>query len=81
MGPHIQHRRTRPYRPQTNGRVERLNRTLAIEWVYAQPYTLEAERAATYPGWLHNYNHHRTRTGFGDKTPISRVHNLSRNYT
>jgi transposase InsO family protein len=81
LGPQLKHRRTRPYRPQTNGKVERFNRTLATEWAYARPYTSEAERAATYDGWLHHYNHHRTHTGIGGKTPISRVHNLSGNYT
>ncbi|BCW84116.1 IS481 family transposase [Arthrobacter sp. NicSoilE8] len=81
LGPHLKHRRTRPYRPQTNGKVERFNRTLATEWAYARTYTSETERAATYPPWLHHYNHHRTHTGIGGKTPISRVHNLSGNYT
>ncbi|MBN3496234.1 transposase, partial [Arthrobacter pascens] len=46
-----------------------------------RPYTSETERAATYPDWLHQYNHHRTHTGIGGKTPISRVHNLRGNYT
>ena len=81
LGPHVKHRRTRPYRPQTNGKVERFNRTLASEWAYARPYTSETERAATYKAWLHHYNHHRTHTGIGGKTPISRVHNLSGNYS
>jgi len=81
LGPHVKHRRTRPYRPQTNGKVERFNRTLATEWAYARPYDSEAERAGTYQGWLHHYNHHRTHTGIGGKTPISRVHNVRGNYT
>ncbi|MBN9131530.1 MAG: transposase, partial [Paenarthrobacter ureafaciens] len=48
---------------------------------YARPYVSEAERAATYLDWLHHYNQHRTHTGIGGKTPISRVHNLRGNYT
>lgn len=81
LGPDVKHRRTRPYRPQTNGKVERFNRTLATEWAYARPYVSEDERAAAYQGWLHHYNHHRTHTGIGGKTPISRVHNVRGNYT
>jgi transposase InsO family protein len=81
LGPNIKHRKTRPYRPQTNGKVERFNRTLTTEWAYARPYASEAERAATYPDWLHQYNHHRTHTGIGGQAPISRVHNLRGNYT
>jgi len=80
LGPNIKHRKTRPYRPQTNGKVERFNRTLTTEWAYARPYSSEAERAATYPDWLHQYNHHRTHTGIGGQAPISRVHNLRGNY-
>ncbi|AOS92542.1 IS481 family transposase [Mycobacterium intracellulare] len=74
----ITHKRTRPYRPQTNGKVERFNRTLASEWAYAQTYLSDADRAATYQDWLHYYNHHRPHTGIGGKTPIDRlrVHNL-----
>jgi len=78
LGAEITHKRTRPYRPQTNGKVERFNRTLASEWAYAQTYLSEADRAATYQDWLHYYNHHRPHTGIGGKTPIDRlrVHNL-----
>ncbi|HEX7740393.1 MAG TPA: IS481 family transposase [Marmoricola sp.] len=72
---------TRPYRPQTNGKVERFNRTLATEWAYAKPYLSDEARAADYDTWLHFYNHHRPHTGIGGSTPASRVHNLPRNYT
>jgi transposase InsO family protein len=78
LGSEITHKRTRPYRPQTNGKVERFNRTLATEWAYVQIYHSEAARASTYQAWLHHYNHHRPHTGIGGKTPIERlrVHNL-----
>ena len=83
LGPHVKHRKTRPYRPQTNGKVERFNRTLAEEWAYAQTYLSDHARAATYQDWIHHYNHHRPHTGIGGKSPIERlsVHNLPGNYT
>jgi len=77
LGEGVQHRRTRPFRPQTNGKVERFNRTLATEWAYARPYTSETERQAAYADWLHHYNHHRPHTGLGGTTPASNVHNLT----
>ncbi len=64
---------TRSYRPQTNGKAERFNRTLAEEWAYIRPFTSSAERAAALPGWLHSYNHHRSHTALGGLTPISRT--------
>ncbi|MGY0387113.1 IS481 family transposase [Nocardioides sp. WG-D5] len=76
LGRRVKHRRTRPYRPQTNGKVERFNRTLLEEWAYATTYTSEADRAATYPAWLHHYNHHRGHTSLKGKSPIDRVPNL-----
>jgi transposase InsO family protein len=69
----IDHKRTRPYRPQTNGKVERLNRTLLTEWAYAQPFTSGQERAEALPAWLHTYNHHRAHTALGGQPPISRI--------
>lgn len=73
----IEHRRTRPYRPQTNGKVERFHRTLADEWAYAQLYRTDAERNQRYPAWLHTYNYHRGHTALGGKPPASRVPNLT----
>jgi transposase InsO family protein len=73
----VVHRWTRPYRPQTNGKVERFHRTLADEWAYAAVYASDAERAAAYPAWLHRYNHHRGHTALGGRPPASRVTNLS----
>ena len=81
LGEGVKHRRTRPYRPQTNGKAERFNRSLAAEWAYAQPYTSNEDRAATYPDWLHFYNHHRPHTGIGGLVPAARVHNLTGKYT
>ena len=73
----ITHKRTKPYRPQTNGKVERFNRTLAIEWAYAKPYTSETARRKALPRWLHIYNHHRPHTALNGRPPTSRVPNLS----
>jgi transposase InsO family protein len=73
----IVHKRTRPYRPQTNGKVERFNRTLLDEWAYAQPYRTEQERRDAYPAWLHTYNHHRGHTALKGQPPASRVPNLT----
>jgi len=75
------HKRTRPYRPQTNGKVERFHRTLATEWAYASAYASETERRQALPAWLHIYNHHRHHTALGGLPPASRVTNLSGQYT
>jgi transposase InsO family protein len=73
----------RSYRPQTNGKAERFNRTLADEWAYIRPFTSSADRAAALPGWLHTYNHHRSHTALGGHPPISRltVSNATGHYT
>jgi transposase InsO family protein len=71
----IRPKRTRPYRPQTNGKIERFHRTLADGWAYARFYSSETERRAALPGWLHFYNHHRRHSAIG-AAPISRLNNL-----
>jgi transposase InsO family protein len=76
----IQHKRTRPYRPQTNGKIERFHRTLADGWAYARFYGSESERRAALPGWLHFYNHHRHHSAVG-APPISRLNNLPGHHT
>ncbi|ELS58691.1 putative Transposase [Streptomyces viridochromogenes Tue57] len=72
---------TRAYRPQTNGKVERFNRTLLDEWAYLRPYTSNTERTTALTDFLHTYNHHRCHTALGGKPPISRVNNATGQYT
>lgn len=81
LGQNVEHIRTRPYRPQTNGKVERFNRTLETEWAYSEIYLSDQDRAETYADWLHHYNHHRPHTGIGGLVPAARIHNLPGNYT
>lgn len=64
LGEEIKHKRTRPRRPQTNGKVERFNRTLMSEWAYARPFTSEGAREASYGDFLHYYNHCESRGGW-----------------
>lgn len=72
----IQHKRTRPYRPQTNGKIERFHRTLADGWAYARFYDSETARRAALPAWLHFYNHHRAHSAIGGRPPVTRLNNL-----
>ena len=78
-GAGIDHIRTRPRRPQTNGKVERFNRTLSEEWAYIELYESETERTAALAHWIHTYNHHRHHTAIGGP-PITRVTNLPSQY-
>jgi transposase InsO family protein len=73
-------KRTRPYRPQTNGKLERFHRTLADGWAFKKYYSSESARRAALPKWLHKYNHHRPHTAIGRSAPMSRLTNLSDQY-
>jgi transposase InsO family protein len=70
----------RPRRPQTNGKVERFNRTLLEEWAYVRAYRSEAARTVALDRWLHTYNHHRGHTALGGQPPVSRVNDLPRQH-
>jgi transposase InsO family protein len=72
---------TRPYRPQTNGKAERFNRTMCDEWIYSRPFTSNQDRADALPTWLHTYNHHRAHTALAGQPPIARVNNGPGTYT
>ena len=77
----IKHSRTRPRRPQTNGKIERFHRTMSDGWGYARCYTSESERRQALPAWLHRYNHHRPHTACSNRPPITRLTNLPGQYT
>jgi transposase InsO family protein len=73
-------KKTRPRRPQTNGKIERFHRTMADGWAYARHYYSETERRTALTGWLHEYNHHRPHSAIGGKPPISRLTNVPGQY-
>jgi len=72
----IKHLRTRPYRPQTNGKAERFIRTLLSGWAYGAIYRSSRERTATLDGWLWHYNHRRRHSALGHRPPASRTNLL-----
>jgi transposase InsO family protein len=74
-------KRTRPYRPQTNGKVERFHRTMTAGWAFRRLYLSESSRRKALPAWLHEYNHHRNHSAIGKVPPISRLTNLPGQYT
>jgi transposase InsO family protein/transposase len=76
----IRHLRTRPRRPQTNGKAERFIRTMLGGWAYGAIYRTSRERTAALDGWLHHYNHHRKHSGISRQTPATRLNNLLRTY-
>lgn len=73
----ITHKRTRPYRPQTNGKIERFHRTLAEGWAFKKFYSSDNARLAALPSWIHQYNHHRPHSAIGKVPPITRLTNLA----
>jgi transposase InsO family protein len=76
----VKHLRTRPYRPQTNGKAERFIRTLTNGWAYGAIYGSSRERTAALDGWLWHYNHRRKHSALGHQPPVSRT-NLLGSYT
>jgi transposase InsO family protein len=72
----IRHSRTRPYRPQTNGKAERFIRTLLAGWAYGAIYRSSHERTAALDGWLWHYNHRRRHSALGHQPPVSRTNLL-----
>jgi transposase InsO family protein len=72
----IRHLTTKPYRPRTNGKVERFHQTMQREWAYGLVYRLHRERTAALPHWLDHYNTRRPHSSLGGQPPISRVHNV-----
>jgi len=77
----IRHLRTRPRRPQTNGKAERFIRTMLSGWAYGAIYGSSRERTAALDGWLWRYNHHRRHSAIGRQTPITRLNNLLGSYS
>jgi transposase InsO family protein len=75
----VRHIRTRPYRPQTNGKAERFIRTMLREWAYAAVYGSSPERAAALSGWLERYNSRRRHGALGHRPPIHRLRELQGN--
>ena len=77
----IGHRRTRPYRPQTNGKVERFNLILKWEWAYARPYRSNGSRTKALDRWLHDYNYHRPHMAHAGRPPMAILNNVPGKHT
>src|SRR4051812_3530701 len=77
----VRHLRTRPRRPQTNGKAERFIRTMLGGWAYGAIYASSTERTAALDGWLWHYNHHRRHSALGHQPPITRLNNLFGTYS
>ena len=78
---HVRHLTTQPYRPRTNGKVERFHQTMAREWAYGLSYRSHRHRNAALPHWLDHYNTRRPHSSLAGAPPISRVHNVCRQDT
>jgi transposase InsO family protein len=76
----VGHLRTRPRRPQTNGKAERFIRTMLAGWAYGALYGSNRERTAALDGWLWTYNHRRRHSAIGRQPPITRLNNLLGSY-
>lgn len=74
----VRHLVTRPYRPQTNGKIERFHQTMAREWGHGVVYASHTDRQRALPYWLDHYNERRAHSALGGQAPISRVRNLCR---
>ncbi|HET7857437.1 MAG TPA: IS481 family transposase [Gaiellaceae bacterium] len=74
----IKHKRTKPHRPRTNGKVERFIQTLEREWAYGLTYASSEHRRRALPYWLDHYNTRRPHSSLGGRSPISRVQNVCR---
>ena len=72
----IRHLTSEPYRPRTNGKVERFHQTMAREWAYGLAYASHRHRNCALPHWLEHYNRRRPHSSLGDRAPLSRVHNV-----
>jgi len=72
----IKHMLIKPYRPQTNGKVERFHQTMGREWAYGMSYRSHRHRNLALPHWLEHYNERRPHSSLGDRPPISRVHKV-----
>ena len=72
----LKHSRTRPYRPRTNGKAERLIQTALREWAYGPTWQSSDERNQALKAWLHFYNHHRPHSALGGQPPVTRLNNL-----
>ena len=72
----VRHLRTRPYRPQTNGKAERFIRTMIAGWAYGAIYGSSHERTAALDGWLWHYNHRRRHAALSHQPPITRTNLL-----